>query len=149
MALEIIGKFIGPDEIESTAVADFTTPEGKEIIEVTFKGGRKHIFSAETLDYIITDEVSDHNSVQDKKLMPIVRKIMSIIAEHDINVGELEMLFKQVGMNLDKAFNQATSYLWFKDDKEFVPGFDPMHGVSLLMAERVLREIRKDVQKDS
>jgi hypothetical protein len=148
MSLELIGKFIGPDEIVSTDVYEKTTPEGKGIVEVTFKTGRKHIFTEETLEYIVTDEVSDLNAVQEKKFTPVLRKIMSVLMEHDINIGEVEMLFKQLGYNLDMVFNRGTSYLWFKDEKEFVPGFDPMYNVSLLMAEHAAPK-KEDEKKTS
>ena len=146
MSLEAVGKYIGPNEIVSIEQADFKTPGGKDILKVTFKSGRHHIYSKETLERIVTDALSDETTVMEKKLMPVVQEVMNILAEHDINVGEIEMLFKQLGMNIDKAFNQATSYMWFKEPKEFVPGFDPMHNVSLLMAERVLKDVREHGQ---
>ena len=148
-SLELIGKFIGPDEIVSVTLSEHKTPEGKEIVDVTFKSGRNHIFSKETLDYIVTDEVSDSNSVQEKKFTPVIRKIMSILIEHDLQVGEVEMLFKQLGYNLDVIFNRATSYLFFKNEKEFVPGLDPLHYVSLLMAENAVPKKQEDEKKDS
>jgi hypothetical protein len=148
MSLELIGKYIGPDEIVSTEPSELKTPEGKGVVEVVFKSGRKHIFTEETLAYVVTDEVSDHNTVQEKKFTPVIRKIMSVLLEHDLNVSEIEMLFKQIGFNLDSTFNRATSYLWFKDEKEFVQGFDPMYNVSLLMAENIVPK-KEDDKKTS
>jgi hypothetical protein len=148
-SLELIGKFIGPDEIVSMSVSEQKTPEGKQIIDITFKSGRSHIFSKETLDYIVTDEVSDANTVQAKKFTPVVRKIMSVLLEHDLQVGEIEMLFKQLGYNLDIVFNRATNYLFFKNEKEFVPGFDPLYHVSLLMADGVIPKKKEDEKENT
>lgn len=148
MSLELIGKFIGPDEIVSVNVLEYKTPEGKNVLDVSFKNGRKHIFTEETLEYVVTDTISDLNTVQEKKFTPVIRKFMSILLEHDLNVGEIEMLFKQLGFNIDAVLNRATSYLWFKDEKEFVQGFDPMYNVSLLMAEQAVPK-KEDDKKTS
>lgn len=137
MSLELIGKYIGPDEIISTESTGYTTPSGKSFINVCFKTGRSHPYTEETLSYIVTDEPSDPTSVLEKKMTPIVRKVMDVLYEYDVNSGEIEMLFKQIGFNIDVVFDKATSWLWFKNHKEHVPGFDPMMYVSLMMAKTI------------
>lgn len=147
MSLELIGKFIGTDEIVSSSLADFKTPAGKDIVSVTFKNGRSRIYSAETLEYIVTDEVSDPTTVQGKHLTPVLRKVLNVLAEHDIKNGDVEMFFKMLATNIDLAFGRAINYMWFKDDKEFTPGFDPQYDVSLLMAHRVITTMPDKVEE--
>ena len=144
MSLELIGKFIGPDEIESADVSELKTPEGKDIVEVTFKSKRKKIYPSLALDYIVTNEASDHNNVQFKKFTPVIREFMKIVAEYDVSVGEIEALMRNLATNIDNTFNRATNYLWTKDDKRFAPGFDPMYEVSLLQAHRVITNIKDE-----
>ena len=141
MSLELIGKFIGADEIESIKPAEVKTPEGKDVMEVTFKNKKKYIYPVTTLELVVTDELSDASTVQQKKMTPMIRQVLGICAEYDLSVSEIEMLFKQIGSNLDLAFNRATNQIWFGDDTRFAPGFDPMNDVSLLMAHSVLSKI--------
>lgn len=148
MSLELIGKFIGSDEIVSSSVAGFKTPQGKDVIEVTFKNNKTRIYPIETLEYIVTDEESDANVVREKQLTPIIRKVLGVLAEHDIKNGDIEMFFKQLATNIDLAFGRAINYMWFKDDAEFVPGFDPQYDVSLLMAHNVIVGIPDKKKED-
>jgi len=144
MSLELIGKYIGSNEIVSTKVLDLTTPAGTQIIEVEFKKGNKRMYNVETLKTIITDEISDESTVSQKKLMPVVQKMMELVAEHDLQYGEVDMLTKQFITNIENTFNRALSFLWFKTDKEFIPGTDPMWDVSVLHAHDVFTQIRKE-----
>lgn len=149
MALEYIGKFIGPNEIHSISLAEYKTPAGNDIFEVVFKDGKKRIYTKETFEYICTDTISDYSSVTEKKLLPVIRKTMAVLAEHDINAGEVDMFLKQLMTNIDNSFNRATNYMWFQNDKEFTPNFDPTYDVSLLMAHKVITDIPVDEPKDS
>ncbi len=142
--IERQGKFIGGDTIVSTEVLPMKTPQGKDILEVTFKSGKKRIYPELTLERIVTDEVSDASAVSEKKLLPVIREVMAILAENDVSVGEIDMFQKQLGSNIENAFNRATSFMWFKDDAEFVPNFNPMFDVSLLMAHKVITDIKHD-----
>lgn len=146
MSLELIGKYIGSDEIVSINLVDFKTPKGSEIYEVTFKTGRSHIFSEKALGLIVTDELSDATTVQDKKFKPMVDEIVEIISEYDVNLGEIEMMFKQIAGKFDLEFNKAMSFLWFKNSKEFVEGFSPTHFASLLMAKGINKDIPNEKQ---
>lgn len=138
------GKFIGGDTIVGAEVLDMRTPQDKDILEITFKSGKKRVYPAATVERIVTDEVSDASAVSEKKLLPVVREVMAILAENDISVGEIDMFQKQLGSNIENAFNRATSFMWFKDDTEFVPNFNPMFDVSLLMAHKVITNIKHD-----
>ena len=142
--IELQGKFIGGDTIVSTEMLDVKTPQGKDILEVTFKSGKKRVYPSETMARIITEEVSDASAVSEKKLLPVIREVMAILAENDISVGEIDMFQKQLGSNIENAFNRATSFMWFKDDAEFVPNFNPMFDVSLLMAHKVITNIKNE-----
>ncbi len=149
MLTNLEGKFISGDTIVSAEVIDLKTPQGKDIVEVTFKNGFKRLFTQLTLDAIVSDEVSDASSVSEKKLKPVIMKVMEVLAEHDINVGEIDMFQKQLGSNLENSFNRATNYLWFSNDKEFVPNFNPMYDVSLLMAHKIITNIKHDETSNS
>lgn len=146
MSLQAIGKFIGPNEIVATVVTEYKANDGGEVVEVEFKTGRKRLYPLKVLNLIITDEVSDVNSVSEKKLLPALQKVMEIVHEYNIEYGEIELFTKQLVTNLDNNFNRALSYLWFNDTKEFVPGVDPMWYVSTTMVEKFIQDSKKNEQ---
>lgn len=139
MNLENIGKFVGPDEILSVDSLKEKTPKGSEIVKVNFKSGKSKIYPTLALEYVVTDEISDYNTLQMKKFTPVIRQFMEIIAEYDVNVGEIEPLMRNIATNLDNTFNRATNLLWGGNDKDFAPGFDPMYSVSLLQAHKIIK----------
>lgn len=144
MSFQAIGKFIGPDEIVATTVLEHVTPSGKAIIEVEFKTGKTRLYPEPILELIMTDEVSDCNSVSEKKLTPALQRVMEVLTEHNIEYGEIELFTKQLVTNLDNNFNRALSYLWYGNDKEFTVNAEPMWYVSVIMADRILQGINKN-----
>lgn len=143
-SFELVGKFIGADEIASTKDAGFTTPKGAPILEVTFLSGKKRIFPLKTVKLVVSDRTSDATALMQKRMTAMVAEMMEIVGEHDMKNGETDLFLKLFMTQLDMTFNRAVSYHWFKDDKEFVQGFDPNYEVSYLMAERIVRDIPKD-----
>lgn len=140
MSLELIGKFIGSQEIVSVQEIDFKTPKGEAVYEITFKDERSHIYPVKVIELIVSDEATDANYVQEKKFQSLCSEIMDSIAEYDVNLGEVQMLVKVLTGSIDEEFNKAASMLWFKNKKEHVPGFDSTYYASVLMAKRVLKE---------
>jgi hypothetical protein len=138
VSLEFIGKFIGPDEIVELVPTNVYTPKGTPIIEVTFKGGKKRRYTATALDYMLTDELSDYTTVSDKRLNKIASEVVSLVQEYDVTVGDIDRLMQKVAMGIEEKFNEATSYMWFRNPKEYTVGFNPMYDVSLNMAQEVI-----------
>lgn len=141
MSLELIGKYIGSDEIVSSEVAGFKTPKGGDIVRVTFKNGRKRIYPVKTLDIIVTDQASDANIVREKIVRQLVLGTLSLFAEYDLKDGDLETYIRELMKQVDLNFQRAASYLWFKTDSEFVAGYDSRQDLSLLMAHEVITTI--------
>ncbi len=141
MSFELIGKFIGTDEIVSSEDAGFKTPRGGDIVRVTFKNGRKRIFPLKTLAIIITDQVSDPLTVRNKIIRQLVLGTLSLFAEYDLKDGDLDEYLRELMKQMDLNFQRAASYLWFKTDSEFVAGYDSRKDLSLLMAHEVITSI--------
>lgn len=139
-SLELIGKFIGPDEIVESSVTENVTPNGEPIVEVTFKNGKKRCYTGTALKYMLTDELSDYTAVSDKRLNKIAEEVVSLVREYDVTVGDIDRLMQKIAMGIEEKFNQATSLMWFGTDKEYTPGFNPMYDVSLNMAESVIKK---------
>lgn len=137
-SLELIGKFIGPDEITESVVIEDTTPQGTAIIEVTYKSGKKRRYTKTALDYMLTDELSDYTTVSDKRLNKIADEVVALVREYDVTVGDIDRLMQRIAQGIENKFNEATSLMWFGNPKEYTPGFNPMYDVSLNMAQGVI-----------
>ncbi len=144
MSLELIGKFIGPDEIVSVTLMDIKTPKGGDVYEIGFSNERRHLFSKTTLDLIVTDTLSDLNEVQEKKMVPMLTEVMNVISEYDLTTKEVSTLSQKLSALLTDTFDRTTSFLWFGDKKEHVVGFDPMMNVSVLMARNIMKDGEQD-----
>ena len=140
MSLELIGKFIGPDEIVSVTLLDIKTPKMGEVYEIGFSNERRHIFSKTTLNLVVTETISDLNEVQEKKMIPMLNEIMDIISEYDLTTKEVSTLSQKLSAILTDTFDRTTSFLWFKDKKEHVIGFDPLMNVSILMTRNIMKD---------
>lgn len=144
ISLELIGKFIGPDEIIGSTIATSITPDEEPMIEVSFKGGKKRKYTCKALEYMVTDEISDYTTVSDKRINKIAEEVVNLIREYDITVGDLDRLMQKIAMGVEEKFNEATSFLWFGDAKEYTVGFNPMYDVSLNMAEEIIKQKSND-----
>lgn len=139
MSLELIGKFIGPDEIVSASLLDVKTPKGNDVYEIEFSSERKHIFSKTTLDLVVTDTLSDLNEVQEKKMVPMLTEVMNTITEYDLTTKEVATLSQKLSAILTDTFDRTTSFLWFGNKKEHVIGYDPLMNASLLMSRNIMK----------
>ena len=140
MSLELIGKFIGPDEIVSVTLLEVKTPKGGEVYEIGFSNERRHLFSKTTLDLIVTNTLSDLNEVQEKKMIPMLTEVMDVIREYDLTTKEVSTLSQKLSAIFTDTFDRTTSFLWFGDKKEHVIGFDPLINASLLMARKIMKD---------
>jgi len=138
-SLELIGKFVGPDEIVESSVTEDKTPSGGDIIEVVFKNGRKRQYPRTSLEYMLTDVLSDYTIVSDKRLNKIADEVLKLVSEHDFPVGDMDRLMQRIAESIESRFNEATSFLWFGNPKEYTPGFNPMYDVSLNMAQKIIK----------
>ena len=143
-SIEFVGKFIGADEIESIVVCEEKTPQGNNIVEFKLKGGKTRRFPEKVAPYVMSDKRSDDSAVQQNRLTPVVRECVSAIMEYDLDYGDVEALVKGIHSNVMFQFDRANISLWGRPDSDFVPGMDPMYGVSLLDAYKILENIPKD-----
>jgi len=134
MSLEAVGKFIGQLEIES-----LDHDEDNDIVHITFVGGRKWLLSRKAFELVVTDTVSDFNTVQDKKLDVIVPQIMQLLVDYSVDSLEQGMLMKRLAGKIDEVLNKARSILWYRGNTEYVEGFDSENYVSLTMADQVIK----------
>lgn len=144
LTVKYLGKFVGPDEIVGVSVTDQTTPMGAVVFEVTLKSGRVRLMTEKSMTILVTDEAKDFNFLRDRREYVLVPEIVKLIQEYDVPIQEVAHLVQMIAYEVDNHFGRAANWLWKKDDSQYTPGGDAMHEVTLLMAERVIRDIPKD-----
>lgn len=145
LTVKYLGKFVGPDEIVGVSLSGQTTPLGAQIFEVSLKSGRIRLMPERAMAVLVSDEVKDYNHIRDQREIALVPEIVKLVKEYDVPIQEVEHLVKMVAYELDNHFGRAANWLWTKDDSRYAPGFDAMHDVTLLMAERVIKDIPANV----
>lgn len=147
LTVKYLGKFIGPDEIIGVSLSGIKTPSGAQVFEVTLKGGKVRLMPERAMAALVSDEVKDHTYLRDRREITLVPEIVKLIKEYDVPIQEVPHLVQMVAYELDNHFGRAANWLWTKDDSKYAPGFDAMHDVTLLMAERVIAEIPNEPAK--
>lgn len=82
----------------------------------------------------------------------ILKEMISLACEYDLTVKEIEgvlnilnnesnNLFSALGYQIDNAYDRAANFLWSKDDKTFIPGYDQANDLTLIQAKIVLDSI--------
>lgn len=138
---ESMGQFIGPRKVKSVKLADWKTPENKDIVEVEYEGGFVECLPKEMFDNTFTEVPSDWTALADRRKKLVTGKIIGILKETDIQLQEIGDIFKFVGFQADILYDKATNYLWTGDDAEFVPGMAVLGRRSFLDAQRIVDKI--------
>jgi hypothetical protein len=142
--------FIGSNKIKEINPSGEVTPKGKEIFCVEYTSGKKEFYVRDILDVIITDTPSDASKASQKRVEFIIDKVFNdVLKEFDARALDMESIARGIIMQFDNHLNRAENYLWTKNDKEYVPGFNPMYERSLFDAERINNSIPKDESIES
>lgn len=142
-------QFIGPRQVKTVETLEKTTPEGATLLKVTFEGDYSEVIPQEMFDATVTEIPSDFNALAERRKKLVTGKIMGILKESNVNLSELNDIFKFVGFQSDIHFDKASNYLWTKDDNEFVPGMPVMARRTFLEAQDVIDSIPKHVEQAS
>lgn len=132
-----VGKFYGPYAITDISVR----VDG--VFNVSIDDGRTIPCTEKSLIAIISDERKDHNHIRDARFSVLVPEIINKIQEYDLPVSDVNALLQDVAREIDNHFSRATNWLWTKDDKRYIPGFNPMNEITLVMANEVNSSIPK------
>ena len=140
--------FVGPKEVIGVTVIDTKTPSGKDIVKILFADDSlPEIMPLDTFELVVTDEPKDWNYLRDKRYEKLMIELTKCVLEADIVFHDIHHVTDELKKKLETAFDRATSYLWTKDDRQFIAGFNPMALRTLLEADAVLMTIKKDEQQ--
>jgi hypothetical protein len=138
-------QYIGQHEVFGLVQDELKTPLGSEVVKVIFKEGKEPILMTKKgFDALVTEKPIDATSLMEMKMNILIPEIVKVVAEWDIKIGELHQLSNRLIGNIADNFDRASSFLWHRNDKEWIKGFNPAMERSLLDAEKVLKSIPID-----
>src|SRR4030042_2140118 len=116
MELKMInGKYWGDNKIEGVTLSDRKTYLGKLIYKLTFDSGNFEEVTEENIGIGMTDEKSDARSLRNRLIDKMTEKIMGIMLEGEIKIGDVEYLKSKITGNVNFHQKRAEDILWGKD----------------------------------
>lgn len=139
--MNYVGKYLGPNKIESILVSSTTkTPSGLPIVRVIFKTHAWTIPAA-TVMLLATDKETDLQSLQDRKFAILIPRIISTIEEIDCTSLEMQSLLLKVAAQAEAKLGRALNFVWYHDDRRFAPGYQTQNDFSLSEAAEIIATI--------
>ena len=142
-------QYIGPRLVESIKEEEFKTNGGNPTITVTFDGGHKEFMPKKSFDLMVTETPSDFTQLRDAKLGTIIKEILAVVAEHDMQGDDIESLSNLLTNELMNSFNKATHILWKGESNSFNPGGNAVLEQNLLDADKIIRETPDDTKSET
>lgn len=152
LAEKYVGQYLGPNKIVGIEVIEMKTPSGGSIFEVETRSVsennveffEKELVPERAVAVTISEQSRDYTKTFEAKMNALVPQIVDLLEEYNVDYSQIDTMIKSIEMQADMRFNRALSFLFTKNDKNFIPGFDPRNSISLLMAERVINSIPKE-----
>ena len=114
---DIIGKWFGANKIEDIATSDKLTFFKDEYINIILDNGKTECLPKKVVEIIITDEKSDLTQSQDKLFAVIVPQILSIMADYDLTMLDVQTLMNKLDMSLRENYKQAVAKSFGVEDE--------------------------------
>ena len=134
-------KFIGGKKIKETKVMGEKTPGGLDIIQVTYEDLSIEHLSKIMFDEIVSDEACDATKLREKRVVPVVSHVLSLLREWGITIGETEYLAAMLNKSIDYNSSQALLHLV----SQYMQKPNSLDGVDLLTIDRILKTIPQTV----
>lgn len=123
-------QYIAEKGIVAVVELDEKTPQGNDMVEVCFEGELKEKMPKKRFELIVTEEVSDATTVQNRVRDSLSSLILGMFNEYGVKMGETEPIFGCIAGLVNTGFTKASDLLWGND----------FQGVSLLAVNDVLKK---------
>lgn len=121
-------QYIAEKEIIGVVELDVKTPQGNDMVEVSFEGSKIKM-PKKRFELIVTNEVSDATTVQNKVKFGLASIILGLFNEYGITMGETELIFGAAAGLVNDGFTKAQDLMWGVD----------YQGISLIDVNNVLK----------
>jgi len=128
-------QYIGKKKIASVKETDEKTEGGIDVLEINFEDGSVEHFSKLMFDKIVSDKDCDESALRDKRVMPVVAVLLSVLREWGIKTGELPYLSVLLNRSLDYNQNQALIKLL----SDWMPKPNSLDDLDLITIDRILK----------
>jgi len=116
--MDIVGKFIADKKIKNVKKIARTTFLGCEVYEVQFNDDSVKEYPEWILKEIVGNQVEDLTILREKTVKPIVKKIMGIFLDAEVNLDDVEYILQKTSMSLSESIKRATEILFNKKIEE-------------------------------
>lgn len=141
-------RYIGPDKVVMVSECEHKTPMGADMVLIHFEGNTApETMPKATFERLVTPEPMEPTLFREKRYEPLLNDLTAVMMEYDVKFGDLAYVGKSLVNKIEDAFERASSFLWTGDDRRWTSGIDHRHDLTLLGAEKVLREIKQDEPK--
>ena len=128
-------EYIGERQIREVKTLEEKTVGGAEIVEVTYDGGTKEVFSKLMYDTIVSEQSCDLTTLRDKRIQSVVATILAILREWGIKTSELGYMSVLLNQSLQNNEKEALKELW----SAWLPTIQDVDDVDMITVDRVLR----------
>ena len=132
-----VGKYVGEEKIADIEVADFVTPSGPIVFQVSFESGKKKVIPEKGFGVTVSDAKRDATTIMGLLLSAISEECVKIVAEYDPPSYLFDRVGAKIQLELNNHIERASSILWFGNDSEYAPGFISSNNVTMLMADQI------------
>lgn len=141
-------KYIGPNKIVGATELDWKTPGGDEVVKIMFENSdlTPAIFPKKVFERLVQDVPMDYTSFREFRYRHFLETLSACFLEENVTFGDIPYLLKELSNKLSAGVDRGTSFLWFGEDKRWIPGMEVLGDVTFLEIEKVLKTIpQKDV----
>ncbi len=127
-----IGKYVGPNKIITAEEAEEKTYLGNTKLKLVYENGQTVLLPTDTVEAVMTEELSDLTKLREARVNPLVEKILVILTESELTNEDMNYAIgPKLTESLNMAVNQAQKILWGKES----------HEVTLMDIDKVLRRL--------
>lgn len=136
-------QYIGKKKITSVEETKEKTEGGIDILKVNFEDGTVEHFSKLMFDKIVSEKGCEESELRDKRVMPVVGILLSVLREWGIKTGELPYLSAVLNRSLD--YNQSQALIKLLSD--WMPKPKSLDDLDYITIDRILKSKEKSGNK--
>lgn len=133
------GKYIGSRKISEVKETNEKTPSGLSIFSVEYEDQTVEWISSIMLKEVVSDSPCDLTELREKRVVPIIQVILTILRDWGIKLSELPYLSILLTQSLEFNHKEALLELWGK----WMPKPLSPEDVDMLTIDKVLHSIKK------
>lgn len=117
---KLVGKYFGPNKIVSCyAFQEEKTYLGKGLTMLVFENGVHQAFPDEVIDTVVTKQPIDLSDLRDKRVKPVIEKILVILLESELKKEDMEYVINvRLQASIQQSLNLAQEKIWGKKGYE-------------------------------